>query len=92
MNDEAESSRAPQRHDDGSPGHVDPDDAMAGVDGEDEERYRVENAKGRRLDAKRKRIRMLNELLRDLDMVVYLELITAYHLEYAYNSMRQRSC
>jgi hypothetical protein len=83
MNDEAESSRAPQRHD-SSPEHVDPGDATAGIDEEEEERYRVKNAKGRRLDAKRKRIRMLNELLRDLDMVVYLELITVYYLEYDY--------
>ena len=82
MNDEAESSRAPQRHDDSSPEHVDPDDATAALDDEEEERYKVKNAKGRRLDAKRKRMRMLNELLRDLDMVVYLELITVYYLEY----------
>jgi hypothetical protein len=84
MNDAAESSRAPRRHDD-----VDPDDAAAAIVEEAEERYRVTNAKGRRLDAKRKRIRMLNELLRDFDMVVYLELITVYYLEYACTSLRR---
>jgi hypothetical protein len=86
MNHEAESSRAPQRHDDSS--HADPDDAIVDVDvdmdidEEADEREREKLAKERRLDAKRKRIRMLNELLRDLDMVVYMELITLYYFEY----------
>ena len=38
-------------------------------------------ARERRLDAKRKRIRLLGALLRDLDMVVYMELIALYHLD-----------
>lgn len=86
MNHEAESSRAPRRHDDSS--HAGPDDAIVDLDLDmdmDEEADELERAKlvkERRLDAKRKRIRMLNELLRDLDMVVYMELITLYYLEY----------
>jgi hypothetical protein len=35
----------------------------------------------RRLDAKRKRVRMLGALLRDLDMAVYMELLALYHLD-----------
>ncbi|KAF1937339.1 DUF1746-domain-containing protein [Clathrospora elynae] len=35
----------------------------------------------RRLDAKRKRIRMLNEVLRELDLAVYMELLTLYYLD-----------
>lgn len=84
MNDEAESSRAPQRHDDNS--HANVEDAIvdldAHMDEEVDEREKEKLAKERRLDGKRKRIRMLNELLRDLDMVVYMELITLYYLEY----------
>jgi hypothetical protein len=51
------------------------------MDDAEEERERVTNARGRQLDAKRKRIRMLNELLRELDTAVYLQLITVYHLD-----------
>jgi hypothetical protein len=86
MNHEAESSRAPQRHDDSSP--ADPNDAIVDmdmdmdIDDEADEREKEKLVRERRLDAKRKRIRMLNELLRDLDMVVYMELITLYYLEY----------
>jgi hypothetical protein len=84
MNDEAESSRAPQRHDDAAASHLAHlEDALAHFE-EAEERDREKQVKQRRLEAKRKRIQMLGELLRDLDMVVYLELITLYHLEYAY--------
>ena len=39
-------------------------------------------AKERRFDAKRKRILFLENLLRELDTLVFLELITIYHLEY----------
>lgn len=81
MNDEAESSRAPQRHDDTLPELADLEDAMARLE-EEEQREKEKHAKQTRLEAKRKRIQMLGELLRDLDMVVYLELITLYHLEY----------
>jgi hypothetical protein len=35
----------------------------------------------RRLDAKRKRIRLLGALQRDLDMAVYMELLALYHLD-----------
>lgn len=58
------------------------EDAIARLDAA-EEREREKQVQQRRMDAKRKRIQMLGELLRDLDMVVYLELITLYHLEYA---------
>jgi len=80
MNDEAESSRAPQRHDDTLPELADLEDAMARLE-EEEQREKEKHAKQTRLEAKRKRIQMLGELLRDLDMVVYLELITLYHLD-----------
>lgn len=80
MNHEAELSGAPQRHDDSAPELADLEDAIARLE-EAEEREREKQVKQRRLDAKRKRIQMLGELLRDLDMVVYLELITLYHLE-----------
>jgi hypothetical protein len=86
MNDEAESSRAPQRHDDPASHLARLEDALARFE-EAEEREKEKEVKQRRLDAKRKRIQMLGELLRELDMVVYLELITLYHLEYAYRSL-----
>jgi hypothetical protein len=82
MNDEAESSRAAQRHGDDLSEAVDPVDATAIADDDEEMRAKEKFQKERRLDAKRKRIRMLNDLLRDLDVVVYMELITVYHLEY----------
>ncbi|RMZ72272.1 DSC E3 ubiquitin ligase complex subunit 4 [Pyrenophora seminiperda CCB06] len=80
MNDEAESSRAPQRPDDALPELADLEEAIARLE-EEEQREKEKYAKQTRLDAKRKRIQMLGELLRDLDMVVYLELITLYHLD-----------
>jgi hypothetical protein len=83
MNDEAESSGTAQRHVDGPPELADHEgSATAYVDEEELQRLKDQLAKERRLDAKRKRIRMLNELLRELDLVVYMELITVYHLEY----------
>ena len=48
---------------------------------EEDERERAKWAKERSLDTKRKRIRMLNDLLRELDMTVYMELIVLYYLE-----------
>ena len=84
MNDEAESSRARQRQNDPASHLADLEDALARFE-EAEQREKDKATKQRRLDAKRKRIQMLGELLRDLDMVVYLELITLYHLEYAYH-------
>ncbi|CAG5178967.1 uncharacterized protein ALTATR162_LOCUS8966 [Alternaria atra] len=80
MNDEAESSRAPQRQNDAASHLADLEDALARFE-EAEEHEKQKQVKQRRLDAKRKRIQMLGELLRDLDMVVYLELITLYHLD-----------
>lgn len=85
MNDEAESSRATQRHDNTASHLADLEDALARFE-EAEEREKEKQIKQRKLDAKRKRIQMLGELLRELDMIVYLELITLYHLEYAYCS------
>lgn len=82
MNDdaEAESSRAHEhRHEHVAP---DPDSTHEEeVDEREAQRLKDQLAKERRLDAKRKRIRMLNELLRELDLVVYMELITVYQLE-----------
>lgn len=81
MNDEAESSRAAARIDDSSPGYI---DNIADIDPEEDARQRIKYAKERRIDAKRKRIRMLGDLLRELDLVVYMELLALYHLECAY--------
>ncbi|KAH6620253.1 hypothetical protein C7974DRAFT_229426 [Boeremia exigua] len=78
MNDEAESSRAALRRDDGSPDHI---DDIAYVDPEEVERERAKDARERRLDAKRKRIRMLGDLLRELDLIVYMELLALYNLD-----------
>jgi hypothetical protein len=79
MNDEAESSRAALRRDDSSPDRIDDID----TDPEEIAREHAKAVKERRLDAKRKRIRMLGDLLRELDLVVYMELLALYHLEYA---------
>ena len=82
MNDEAESSGAAQRHGPSSPELVDPEEDLVEIDEEEVQRLKDQLFKERRLDAKRKRIRMLNELLRELDLVVYMQLITVYHFEY----------
>lgn len=91
--EEAESSHAGQRRGNSSLGDADTDTEQ-GVDGnlvdvmdtvmdeEEEMRDRERLVKERRVDARRKRIRLLNDLLRDLDMVVYMELITLYYFEY----------
>jgi hypothetical protein len=81
MNDAAESSEAAQRHADSSPELADSEDATTYVDEEEVQRLKDQLVKERRLDAKRKRIRMLNELLRELDLVVYMQLITIYYSE-----------
>lgn len=85
MNDEAESSRAGWRrssvadadpdtdNDDGDTQHVEPGEDAA---------QREQRVKERRLDAKRKRVVFLDHLLRELDALVFLELIALYHLEY----------
>lgn len=87
MNDEGESSRA-QRHGESSTAQADPDDALRTADVETEyvedEKEQQKWIQERRLDAKRKRIRMLNELLRELDMMVYMQLITLYYSEYGH--------
>lgn len=82
MNDEAESSGAAQRDGESSLERADPGDVIDEVDDEEKQRLKDQLVKERRLDAKRKRIRMLNDLLRELDLVVYMQLITVYHLEY----------
>lgn len=61
---------------------MDPEDGLVEIDEEEVQRLKDQLVKERRLDAKRKRIRMLNELLRELDLVVYMQLITLYHFEY----------
>lgn len=82
MNDEAESSEAAQRHRNTSPELGDTEEDVVLIDEEEVQRLKDQLTKERRLDAKRKRIRMLNELLRELDIMVYMQLITVYHLEY----------
>ncbi len=90
MDDEAESSHASLlRHGNSS---VDADaqheHAIADVEVEDDydtaedAAAREQIAKERRVDAKRKRILFLEHLLRELDTLVFVELITIYHLEY----------
>ncbi|KAI8938725.1 hypothetical protein NX059_004593 [Plenodomus lindquistii] len=89
MNDEAEAessrtrtrTRTRQQHEHDPGEQADLEDVFRRVDDEEAERKRQKAAKERRLDATRKRIRMLNELLRDVDMVVYMELMTVYHLD-----------
>lgn len=81
MNDEAESSRAGLRRDDSSPDRI---DDIEDIDPEEVAREHANTVKERRLDAKRKRVRMLGDLLRELDLVVYMELLALYHLEYAF--------
>lgn len=84
MNDEAESSRASRRaaaaeeHEEEGLAEVELD---SGDDGEEEAAEREKRVKERRVDAKRKRVVFLDHLLRELDTLVFLELITLYHLE-----------
>jgi len=89
MDDEAESSRAGLlRNRNGPPpeADVDPDDEHTisdmVEDMVDDEAVREQIAKERRADAKKKRVAFLDHLLRELDTLVFLELITLYHLEY----------
>ena len=89
MDDEAESSRAGLlRSRNGTPPEpdVEPDDEHAVLDTVedigDDEAVREQIAKERRADAKKKRVAFLDHLLRELDTLVFLELITLYHLEY----------
>lgn len=82
MNDEAESSRATQRPEDSRSALAEPEDGIFEVDEGEAQRLRDQLVKERRLDAKRKRIRMLNDLLRELDLMVYMQFITVYYLEY----------
>jgi hypothetical protein len=77
MNDDAESSHlAGLRH---VEAELDPEPAQQ--DEEDEARERKKLAKQRRQDAKRKRIAFLDHLLRELDSLVFVELITLYYLD-----------
>ncbi|KAL1612027.1 hypothetical protein SLS60_000250 [Paraconiothyrium brasiliense] len=83
MNDEAESSRAGLRRSSIAASDTEEhDDAIAAIDPEEELAQREQRVKERRLDAKRKRVVFLDHLLRELDTLVFLELITLYHLEY----------
>jgi hypothetical protein len=90
MNDEGESSAAAQRPRDSAVAADAPVDALGDgaldvdvdVDGEERQRLHTQLAGERRLDAKRKRIRMLNELLRELDLLVYMQFMAEYYLEY----------
>lgn len=90
MDGEPESSRAGRRYGNNSPSSADanadadPEDAMADIDEEEDAAQREQRAKERRLDAKRKRVTFLEHLLRELDTLVFLELITLYHLECVY--------
>ena len=75
MNDEAESSTAaPHRNRDVDDVSQDDDDQLEAPRDEDRD-------KEFKLAARRKRVGMLSELLRELDMIVYMQLITVYHLD-----------
>jgi hypothetical protein len=91
MDDEPESSRAGLlRPRDGSSSDVNREqeqehaviDVEEDSDGAEDAAEREKIAKERRFDAKRKRILFLENLLRELDTLVFLEFITIYHLEY----------
>lgn len=79
MNNEAESSGA-------GPSHVDTpsddEDELDYDDVEEEARMQAQRMKERRLDAKRKRVLFLDKLLRELDSLMFVELVALYHLEY----------
>ncbi|KAF1964732.1 DUF1746-domain-containing protein [Bimuria novae-zelandiae CBS 107.79] len=81
MNDEAESSRAGRRHSSIGASDVELDETVADLDHEEVIAQRERRAKERRLDAKRKRVVFLDHLLRELDTLVFLELIALYHLD-----------
>ncbi|KAH7119918.1 hypothetical protein B0J11DRAFT_534867 [Dendryphion nanum] len=51
------------------------------IDPAEDAQQREQRVKERRVDAKRKRVIFLDHLLRELDMVVFLEFITLYHLD-----------
>lgn len=82
MDDEAESSRAGLRRSSIAASDTEHDDAVEGIAHEHDATQREQRAKERRLDAKRKRVVFLDHLLRELDTLVFLELIILYHLEY----------
>lgn len=78
--DEDEDLEQPHGHlveDEGGDGEDQIEDVN--VNPEEEARERKQRAKERRLDAKRKRVIFLDHLLRELDIVVFLEFITLYY-------------
>ncbi|KAF2192117.1 DUF1746-domain-containing protein [Zopfia rhizophila CBS 207.26] len=79
MNDEAESSRAGLRY--GNDTISDTELEPTVIDKEEDAARREETARERRVDAKRKRVVFLDHLLRELDILVFLELVTVYHLD-----------
>jgi hypothetical protein len=86
MDDEGESSAAGLRHTtSNAEEHAELDNET--VDADEEARMKETIARERRLDAKRKRIALLDQLLRELDTLTLLELITIYHLEYVFTGV-----
>ncbi|KAF9735370.1 hypothetical protein PMIN02_001070 [Paraphaeosphaeria minitans] len=82
MNEEAESSRAGQcRSSIAEPDTDNDNDGTADIELDEDIAQREQRVKERRLDAKRKRVVFLDHLLRELDTLVFLELITLYHLD-----------
>lgn len=57
------------------------EEEVENIDPEEAARKREQRVKERRIDAKRKRVIFLDHLLRELDIVVFLEFITLYHLD-----------
>lgn len=84
MNDEAEASYASsgRHHGDHRAGNPDPDEIYEDEEREEMAKAQELTAKERRLDAKRKRIVLLDQLLKDLDSLAFVELVTIYYLEH----------
>ncbi|KAF2279394.1 DUF1746-domain-containing protein [Westerdykella ornata] len=82
MDDGAEPSRA-RRISSGAAIPAEPVATEAAIDaeGDVEAAARVQRSKERRMDAKKKRVMFLDNLLRELDSLVFVELITIYYLD-----------
>lgn len=77
MNDEASSSTVQPQHEDNTTS-----DTEHATENETAEGARKQEvAEQRSIRAKGKRLKFLETLLRELDMIIFLELITIYYLE-----------
>jgi hypothetical protein len=83
MSDEAESSHTRRAHVDNTSSDTELDEEY---DDAREALAREQSAKERRWDAKRKRVEFLDDLLRELDALVFVELVTIYYCEHVRSS------